>query len=507
MKIKKKKNIIYIVLKVIILLVLFIPIINIFYNSFLWFSNNWYFLLKSWIINTLEILIWSLIVSSIIAIPSAIILGLYNIKFSKIFIWIFILTLVIPWYSLALIYSEYFNFFFSKFWLMTILWIASSPYIFLSVYSSLINISTKYITTWYSLWLNNINIIKKILFPLLKPAISIWIIIVIAEVISDFWASYFLWVNTLMVNIYSLFFQIQDRITWSQFSLILLFIIILFYLSFKPFKNKLGKYTNKINFNDIIWKNKISLTNNFTKVIVYLYLILVSLLIFIIPIIILFIWLYKIISIWNNSWIDYIEHFLLPLKNTLLLAFLWVIFINIIWYILLKLFRKNSNILNLLNLLYSIPWIIIWIGLLSIIPYINGYIANLLFLLLWLTIKIVPLVFNNLYIHYIKINSKLRKVWYSLWNNRFSYIKKVELPLLKQGFIVSSALVYIEIIRELPITLILKPFNFETLSTQIFFFQHTELIEKASLWIVSLIILTIIPLIYFYKNKFFNNEK
>jgi len=310
-----------------------------------------------------------------------------------------------------------------------------------------------------------------------------------------------------MVNIYSLFFQIQDRITWSQFSLILLWIIIFIYLIFKPFKNKLGKYTNKTNSNELIVNNKLYISNNFIKVFIYFYLILVSLFIFITPIIILSIWLFKVISIWNNSWIDYIQHFLLPLKNTLLLAFLWVIFINIIWYILLKLFRKNNTILNLLNLLYSIPWIIIWIGILNLTSYINWYVATLIFLVFWLTIKIVPLVFNNLYIHYIKINSKLRKIWYSLWNNRISYIFKVEIPLLKQWLLVSSSLIYIEIIRELPITLILKPFNFETLSTQIFFFQHSELIEKSSLWIVSLIILTIIPLMYFYKNKLFNNDK
>lgn len=486
-----------------LLLLLLTPIIMIIYNSFLWFSPDWWFLLLSWFKNTLLITIWSVIISIIISLPSAVILWLYKIRFSKIFLWIFILTLVIPWYSLALIYSEYFPLFFSKIWLMIILWIASSPYLFLSIYFSIKNISYKYIITWYTLGLNDYWIIKKIILPLLTPSIIIWTLMVIAETISDFWASYFLWVKTIMVDIYQLFFQVYDKETASQFSLILILLILILYLSFKPFKNRLGRFYNNKNSNDVIGdKNTLILTKY--KSLVYWYLVIISIIIFILPLTILFIWVSKVL--WYND-ISVIKDFFLPIKNTLLLLFLSIIIINIVWYISLKLYRKNNIILNIINVLYSLPWIIIWIWILYITPFINTYIWSLIFLILWFIIKILPLVINSLYIHYIKINNKLRKVWYSLWRWKLSYIYKVEIPLLKKWILMSSALIFIEIIRELPITLILKPFDFETLSTTIFFYQSSELIEKSSIRILTLIIFTLIPLIYIYKNKITKYDK
>ena len=71
-------------------------------------------------------------------------------------------------------------------------------------------------------------------------------------------------------------------------------------------------------------------------------------------------------------------------------------------------------------------------------------------------------------------------------------------PILKKNFAFAFILISIEIIKELPITLILRPFNFETFSTKAFNMASSDLIEGAAipslfiiLWSSLLIILSI----------------
>ena len=57
-----------------------------------------------------------------------------------------------------------------------------------------------------------------------------------------------------------------------------------------------------------------------------------------------------------------------------------------------------------------------------------------------------------------------RSVGYS----SFNVMKKFHFPLIKGALITSFLLVFVDCVKELPITLLLRPFNFETLSTSIF---------------------------------------
>jgi len=475
------------------LLVLFftLPIIMILFKSTGGFNSEWFSILLPSLLNTFKISLGSIIISFLIWIPSALLLWLYKIKYKKIFIWWFILWLIFPSYILALLYSDIFTFLYSDYWLMFILWLSTSPYIFLLVYSSITNISDKYILSWYSLWLSSFDIIRQIILPLLKPSIIIWTLVVLAETFSEFGATFLLWVNTVIVDVYTLWFSVNNYHTASQFWLILIIILILVFLFFNPYKNNLFKYNNKVSSINTIY---FELSSKW-KVLAYFYLYSVILLLFIIPLIILTIWLLKTYMV-----IDVIN-VVKPLINTIILSFISVFIITIFWYIILRLFRKNSFILNVFTSIYSIPWIIIWVSVLIISPFVQWYILAYIFLVLWIVLKFTPIFFNNLYWQYIKINPKLRKVWYSLGRSKLDYLQNIEIPLLYKWFLSWWILIFLEVIRELPITLLLKPFNFDTLATKIFVYAETEQIYLISVWIVLILIISIIPIIYIYKNK------
>ena len=49
---------------------------------------------------------------------------------------------------------------------------------------------------------------------------------------------------------------------------------------------------------------------------------------------------------------------------------------------------------------------------------------------------------------------------------------KIFIPYLKNSILLIGILLAIEIIKELPITLIMRPFNFETFATKLIFMLH-----------------------------------
>ena len=93
--------------------------------------------------------------------------------------------------------------------------------------------------------------------------------------------------------------------------------------------------------------------------------------------------------------------------------------------------------------------------------------------------------------------------------NNINIFKKIYLPINKYSFFAALILVFIDIMKELPITLILRPFNIDTLATQTYEFAVEEMIPISSIYsfvIISICsILLIILKNYLDKNNVFRS--
>ena len=89
--------------------------------------------------------------------------------------------------------------------------------------------------------------------------------------------------------------------------------------------------------------------------------------------------------------------------------------------------------------------------------------------------------------------------------NTFSILKNVHYPLLKKNLIFAFILISIEVIKELPITLILRPFNFETFATQAYIYASQDLLEAAAL--PSLFLIFWAGIMIFFTSKYILLEK
>jgi iron(III) transport system permease protein len=76
---------------------------------------------------------------------------------------------------------------------------------------------------------------------------------------------------------------------------------------------------------------------------------------------------------------------------------------------------------------------------------------------------------------------------------------RVDLPLLKRALTGGFILVFIDILKELPLTLFLQPFNFATLATQAFKYAGNEMVHEAAISSLLIVFLSGICIMVVYK--------
>ncbi len=74
-------------------------------------------------------------------------------------------------------------------------------------------------------------------------------------------------------------------------------------------------------------------------------------------------------------------------------------------------------------------------------------------------------------------------------------LRRVHLPLLRRGLLTAGLLVFIDVMKELPATLVMRPFNFDTLATQAYTLATDERLAEASTATLAILAVGLLPLL------------
>jgi len=218
--------------------------------------------------------------------------------------------------------------------------------------------------------------------------------------------------------------------------------------------------------------------------------------------------------------IDFIELNL----NTLFLVLL-ASFILIILSLLTNFGNRvnKSKVLEYLSFIsisgYALPGVILAVAFITFFSWFSDaltslmgfksiksiFIGSIFGLLVAYFIRFYSLAFNGIKSNYLKINQSIDESSYLLGYSKVKTFTKIHLPYLKNSFLLISILISLEIIKELPITLILRPFNFETFATQAYIYASQDLLEAAAL--PSLFLIFWAGLMIFITSKYILLEK
>ena len=148
--------------------------------------------------------------------------------------------------------------------------------------------------------------------------------------------------------------------------------------------------------------------------------------------------------------------------------------------------------------------IIKFLGFISIKKF---FIGSILGLVLVYFIRFYSLAFNGVKSGYEKINISVDESAYLLGYSKRKTFMNIHIPFFRNSLLFIIILISLEIIRELPITLILRPFNFETFATTAYISASEDLLEAAA--VPSLFLILIASLFIIVSSKYIlreNNE-
>ena len=94
-----------------------------------------------------------------------------------------------------------------------------------------------------------------------------------------------------------------------------------------------------------------------------------------------------------------------------------------------------------------------------------------------------------------RITANMEGAARSLGATRLQTLRQIHLPLLRGSLLSAALLVFVDSMKELPMTMLLRPFNFETLATHAHQYASDELFEEAALGSLAIVLAGIIPVI------------
>tara|TARA_Y100001958_G_C21227863_1_gene553310 strand:- start:71 stop:1684 length:1614 start_codon:yes stop_codon:yes gene_type:complete len=508
---------IWLILSFLITLIVIFPTLTVFL-SFFGTTSGYYNLLSetflfSYISQSLIILIGVLILTFIFGVMSAYFVSFYDFPGVNFFKWALILSFAVPAYiyaySLTAFFENYgtlysilkyvfgeanYNKYIPKFdgILGAILSMSFSlfGYVYVLTRASFFHQSNNLIEVSKNLGLSAKQSFFKVILPSARPAIIAGLSLVAMECMADFGTVSFFSVQTLTTAIYNSWLAFDDLNTANQLSFFLLLIIFLIFLIENYSRGGAKYHINSQGYRRIY---KIKLENGLSFS-VFGFCAIIFFLSFIFPLAQMIYWTFKF-----PKYLQDINIINLNL-NTLLLVFCASIIL--ILFSLITNFGNRiskSKLLDYLSFIsisgYALPGVILAVAFITFFSWFseiftslfgtqsikNVFIGSIIGLLIAYFIRFYSLAYNGIKSNYLKINKSIDESSYLLGYSKIKTFTKIHLPYLKNSFILISILISLEIIKELPITLILRPFNFETFATQAYIYASQDLLEAAAL--------------------------
>ena len=502
---------------IIIASIVALPIITVFF-SFFSETSNYFIILKNtflyeYIINSFTILIFVILITFILGVVSAYFVSFYDFPLSNFFSWALILAFAVPGYIYAFSIIAFFENFGTAYSLMTyffgesnyntvipkidgiigsILAISFSlfPYVYVLTRASFFYQSSNYIEVGKNLGLSEQETFFKIILPLARPAIVAGLALVSMECLSDFGTVSFFSVNTLTTGIYNSWLSFDDLNSANQISSILLiFILVMF--SIEIYSRREAKYHQPARgFKPI---SKISLTGK-KCVLPLIICSLVFFISFLFPVSQMIYWTVKF-----PKYIQDINIIKINLNTLTLVGLASLIIVLVSLFINYGSRVSKSKILSYLTNFsvsgYAIPGIILAVAFITFFSNMSDFfsetfnfpstksifIGSIFGLLLAYFIRFFSLSFNGIKSSYEKINNSIDESAYLLGYSKTKTFLKIHVPYLKTSMVLIILLISLEVIKELPMTMILRPFNFETFATQAYVYASQDLLEAAAL--------------------------
>ena len=478
--------------------------------------------LQGYIKGSLIMLAGVTVLTLLIGVGSAWFLSVFKFKGRGLLSTLLTLPMAIPTYVMVVMYNELleapkFSLFlwiresyspalaadFAIYWKFTlgifILSFSFYPYVFLAARMAFKRQSSAYIECSRILGRSLSSTFFKISLPLARPAIIAGLTLALLETMNEFGAMKILGIETLTTGIFSAwldFDELNSAIRISAIMMLIIFIILIAERFMRGRKKFQSHRSSATEFKGLK-------PSKLTEIFIWLFCLGVSCLGFTLP-------FYKLVQqaflalphrdlqpyldlIINSSWLALRATFIIIILS-ILLAYTARILPR--WWVY---FATKISLLG-----YAIPGAILGVVLLSVkgnLHQSTDEFAQWIFhttvtgLIIAYAIRFLTVGYNPVEAGFKKINPHLDEASQSLGRSRLSTLYKIHLPLLRHSLLAAIIILFVDILKELPLTLILGPSNNDTLATKTYgLFAAEERIPEGSIPALILVITSLLGL-------------
>ena len=528
---------IWALLSLVFILLIIAPNVNILINAFQEGNENWQhikdYLLKDYIINSLTLIVFTGIFTIFIGTSLSWIISIYDFPLRNFFKWGLVLPLAIPPYIAAYTYNGLFNYtgvlqsflrnsldmkvnqvYFDIMSIQGAIFIFTMflyPYVYIITRSFLEKQSAALVENSRLLGRNSLEIFFCIILPISRTAIVGGVSLVVLEVLNDFGLVKYFGIPTFSTAIFKTWFAMGDTDSAIKLSAMLMFLVLAILLLENIFRGR-KKYSYTTSKVTPLKPQKLT---GIQALGAMAYCLIIFSFGFMVPLLQLIHWstltYKKILNI--EFWQLMINSLSVALSASVLIIIIAVVIANycrISEGVIAKIYSKVTT------LGYSIPGAVIAMGVIVFFVAIdknlfwfyrllNGQPSKLIlttsiFMLIFAyTIRFLAIGYNSIQAGFEKVGKTFFEASRTLGMNVTQTFFKVDFIMLRSAIVSGFILVFIDILKELPLTIILRPFNFNTLATKAFEYANNEMIHEAAIPSIIIIIISTSSIYFFHK--------
>jgi iron(III) transport system permease protein len=486
--------------------------------------------LSDYILNSLWLMLGVSLGTLLIGVSTAWLTSICDFPGRKFFQWSLLLPLAFPAYIIAYTYTGMLDFsgpvqsllrdLFSwgarDYWFPEIRSLGGAiimfslvlyPYVYLLARAAFLEQSSLTLEASKSLGKGNWASFYSVALPMARPAIIAGLSLALMETLADFGTVEYFGVSTFTTGIYRTWFGLGDSVAATQLSSILLiFVFTLFAL--ERWSRKQSKYyqqnAKKMQYQRI----QLSTHQAWLATLMCLTPLLLG---FALPFIQLSVWSWQSAQEMIN-----VAFFKLAF-NSLLLAIITA-FIALVIALFMGFGQRlhysplSRIAIRVTSMGYAVPGTVIAVGVLIPFTWLDNSIddfsrhyfdfstglifSGTLFALVFAyLVRFLSVSIGTVESALEKIKPSIDEASCSMGCSGFSMLRKIHLPIMKTSLLTALLLIFVDILKELPATLLLRPFNFNTLAVRAYELASDERLQDAASASIMIVLTGILPVI------------
>jgi len=445
----------------------------------------------------------------------------------KIFSWGLLLPLAIPAYVMAFVTLGLFDFTgpvqtLLRSWLgpelfwfpnirgrlgvIIVMTLAFYPYVYLLARNAFHTQGKRSLEAAQSLGLNRTQGFLKVAIPMARPWIASGVMLVLMETLADFGTVAVFNYDTFTTAIYKAWFSMFSLSAASQLASLLIVIVFVLIVMEQQFRSRM-RYAETKQSSRI---PRILLTGwrawavaGFASATLFFA--------FLLPITQLIIWTtYTFAEEFNQLYLGFVWH-------SLVLSGLAALLTCSVAVLVVYSARRHTDAVTrvavrIATIGYALPGVVLAVGIFVPLAWLDNWLSEIAMQLFHietgrliqgtLAVMLIAYITRFLAVGHNPIDSAMQRITFSideasmgLGLNGWSMLKRVHLPILKGGIFTAVTLVFVDVMKEMPITLMTRPFGWDTLAVRIFEMTSEGEWEQAALPAVALVLAGLIPIV------------